>query len=75
MEIYKVNAGLAEALQQRQVANPVVDQVGDIMLAHVVRFEPFVKYGAHQVIGKYVFETEKANPSFARFVEVNGLLS
>jgi hypothetical protein len=46
-----------------------VNQVGDIMLAHVANFEPFVRYGAHQIIGKYEFEKEKsANPWFADFV-------
>ncbi|KAG1502092.1 hypothetical protein G6F48_000696 [Rhizopus delemar] len=68
-EVYKVNCQLSQALLQRQSSNQVVDKIGDIMLAHVKNFEPFVKYGAHQIIGKYAFETEKStNPSFAEFV-------
>lgn len=68
-EVYKVNCQLSQALLQRQSSNQVVDKIGDIMLTHVKNFEPFVKYGAHQIIGKYAFETEKStNPSFAEFV-------
>lgn len=40
------------------------------MLEHVCNFEPFVRYGAHQVIGKFHFELEKKrNPLFAQFVQ------
>lgn len=40
------------------------------MLEHVCNFQPFVDYGAHQVIGKFYFELEKKrNPLFAQFVE------
>lgn len=70
-DVLKVNEELANALQKRQAEKHVVDQIGDIMLEYVTQFEPFVQYGAHQIIGKYVFETEKkTNPSFASFVEV-----
>lgn len=71
MEVRDVNAQLAAAFEARQKVNPVVDYIGDIMLQHVALFSPFVQYGAHQMVGKYVFEAEKsANPEFARFVEV-----
>jgi hypothetical protein len=70
LEVLKVNSGLCEALNSRQKENHVVRTVGDIFLQHVPRFDPFIKYGANQLYGKYEFEKEKAsNPAFARFVE------
>jgi hypothetical protein len=46
------------------------------MLQHVGNFEPFVRYGANQVIGKFYFELEKKrNPRFAKFVEVRNNLA
>ncbi|CEP19094.1 hypothetical protein [Parasitella parasitica] len=68
-EVLQVNSNLSKALLTRQAKAKVVDQIGDIMLAHVAKFEPFVRYGSHQIISKYAFETEKStNPSFAEFV-------
>ncbi|EPB91715.1 hypothetical protein HMPREF1544_01426 [Mucor circinelloides 1006PhL] len=68
-EVLQVNSTLSKALLTRQAKAKVVDQVGDIMLAHVAKFEPFVRYGSHQIISKYAFETEKStNPSFTDFV-------
>ncbi|RAK70924.1 putative Rho guanyl nucleotide exchange factor (Rom2) [Aspergillus fijiensis CBS 313.89] len=70
LEVLKVNGGLCEALNARQKESHVVKTVGDIFLQHVPRFDPFIKYGANQLYGKYEFEKEKAsNPAFARFVE------
>ncbi|KAI7878879.1 hypothetical protein K492DRAFT_132198 [Lichtheimia hyalospora FSU 10163] len=70
MDVYKVNSSLLQALLRRQAAGPTVFQVGDVMLKYVEKFEPFVRYGAHQVIGKYVFESEKSsNPEFTMFVQ------
>ncbi|KAL1991752.1 hypothetical protein VTN49DRAFT_5060 [Thermomyces lanuginosus] len=70
LEVLKVNTGLAEALNARQKESHVVKQIGDIFLHHVPKFDPFIKYGANQLYGKYEFEKEKAsNPAFARFVE------
>ncbi|KAE8553529.1 RHO1 GDP-GTP exchange protein 2 [Talaromyces marneffei ATCC 18224] len=70
LEVLKVNSTLCEALNARQKENHVVRTVGDIFLQHVPRFDPFIKYGANQLYGKYEFEKEKAsNPAFARFVE------
>lgn len=71
LEVKEVNAQLAAALEARQKEKHVVDQVGDIMLQYVALFGPFVQYGAHQMVGKYVFEKERSmNPAFAQFVEV-----
>lgn len=71
-EVHDVNAELAKALESRQKASsPIVDQIGDIMLQHVASFGPFVQYGAHQMVSRYVLETEKStNPAFMEFVEV-----
>ena len=70
LEIHAVNVRLAELLTKRQKQAHVVDKIGDIFLEMVPRFEPFVKYGAHQLYGKYEFEKEKAaNPAFAKFVD------
>ncbi|CAL5872059.1 uncharacterized protein PFLUO_LOCUS6316 [Penicillium psychrofluorescens] len=70
LEVLKVNSGLCEALNARQKDSPVVKTVGDIFLQHVPRFDPFIKYGANQLYGKYEFEKEKSsNPPFAKFVE------
>ncbi|KAI5303649.1 RHO1 GDP-GTP exchange protein 2, partial [Ascosphaera atra] len=70
LEVLAVNARLAEALNARQKESHVVKQVGDIFLQFVPHFEPFIKYGANQLYGKYEFEKEKAaNPAFAKFVD------
>ncbi|KAI9832166.1 MAG: hypothetical protein M1819_004517 [Sarea resinae] len=70
LEVHAVNSKMAEALTRRQQQNPVVRNVGDIFLDFVPRFEPFIKYGANQLYGKYEFEKERAsNPQFSRFVD------
>lgn len=70
-EIESINSELSRALDQRQSEAYLVPNIGDIMLQHVGNFEPFVRYGANQVIGKFYFELEKKrNPRFAKFVEV-----
>lgn len=75
LEIYVVNVRLAELLNRRQKAGHVVEKIGDIFLDLVPHFGPFVKYGAHQLYGKYEFEKEKgSNPAFAKFVDVSWLL-
>lgn len=70
LEVHAVNSALARELTRRQEENPVVKNVGDIFLRFVPRFDPFIKYGASQLYGKYEFEKERAsNPAFARFVD------
>ena len=70
-EIVVVNSRLRDALNKRQKSYAVVEQIGDILLDNAPNFEPFVRYGAHQLYGKYEFEKEKgSNPAFAQFVEV-----
>lgn len=70
LEVLKVNGGLCEALNTRQKESQIVQTVGDIFLQHVPRFDPFIKYGANQLYGKYEFEKEKAsNQPFSKFVD------
>ncbi|KAF8460297.1 CNH domain-containing protein [Kalaharituber pfeilii] len=70
LEVHSVNARLAEALTKRQQQSAIVNNIGDIFLEYVPMFEPFIKYGASQLYGKYEFEKEKAaNPAFAKCVE------
>lgn len=70
LDVHAVNVKLAEALTKRQQQAPIVRQVGDIMLEHIPKFEPFIRYGAQQVYAKYEFERERGvNPAFAKFVD------
>ena len=70
LDVLKVNGALSEALNARQKESHIVKTVGDIFLQHVPRFDPFIKYGANQLYGRYEFEKEKSsNPAFAKFVE------
>ena len=70
MDVHAVNSRMAEALTRRQQENPVVKNVGDIFLTFIPRFDPFIKYGANQLYGKYEFERERSsNPAFSKFVD------
>ncbi|KAF3480102.1 uncharacterized protein GIQ15_05449 [Arthroderma uncinatum] len=70
LEVLGVNSKLSEALNTRQKENQVVQTIGDIFLQFVPRFDPFIRYGANQLHGKYEFEKERSsNPAFAKFVE------
>lgn len=54
----------------RQKENPVVTQIGDILLAGVNNFGPYIEYGARQVYAKHFLAMEKMNnPEFAHFLE------
>ncbi|KAI9491084.1 CNH domain-containing protein [Zychaea mexicana] len=69
-DIEKVNSQLARALSERQKNHYWISSIGDILLEYACEFDPFVAYGAHQVVGKFYFELEKKrNPRFAAFVE------
>lgn len=70
LEVHAVNLKFAEALTRRQQLSPVVNQIADVVLEFVPRFDPFVTYGGQQMYAKFEFEREKAlNPSFAKFAE------
>ncbi|CAO3632525.1 unnamed protein product [Cunninghamella blakesleeana] len=69
-DIEKVNGTLSQALTTLQKENHLVPSIGEVLMSHVAKFDPFVAYGAHQIIGKFKFELEKKrNPSFAQFVQ------
>ncbi|KAG8914297.1 RHO1 GDP-GTP exchange protein 2 [Tulasnella sp. 408] len=69
-EIIAVNTRLRDALNKRQKSSAIVETIGDIYLDVVKRFEPFVRYGSHQLYGKFEFDKEKSsNAVFAQFVE------
>ena len=69
-EVLAVNSKFADALSARQKENPVVQNIGDVFLQWVPKFDPFIKYGANQMYGKYEFEREKgSNVAFSRFVD------
>ncbi|KAI9028251.1 CNH domain-containing protein [Phycomyces nitens] len=85
-EIHAVNLQLKNDLKEREEENPIVHRIGDVMLKHVINFEPFVKYGSQQMISKYKLETERStNPVFSKFtterlpesrkLELNGYLT
>ena len=70
LEVLAVNSKFAEDLSKRQKEQHVVYNIGDIFNAYVPKFDPFIKYGANQMYGKYEFEKEKgSNPAFSRFVD------
>lgn len=70
MEVHGVNSRFAESLTRRQQEDPVVRNVGDIFLEYVPRFDPFIRYGAEQLWGKFEFEKERStNPLFQKFVD------
>ena len=70
LDVLGVNSKFAEELSKRQKEQHVVYCIGDIFLKYVPQFDPFIKYGANQMYGKYEFEREKnANPAFSRFVD------
>lgn len=70
LEVLAVNSKFADELSKRQKEQHVVHSIGDVFLKWVPQFDPFIKYGANQMYGKYEFEKEKgANPAFSRFVD------
>lgn len=70
LDVLAVNSKLAARLNERQEKNPVCHNVGDIFLEFIPRFDPFIKYGANQLYGKYEFEKERAsNAAFSKFVD------
>ena len=66
-----MNTRLRDALNKRQKSYAIVETIADIYLEIVKDWEPFVRYGSHQLYGKFEFEKEKnTNPAFAQFVDV-----
>ncbi|KAK4516002.1 uncharacterized protein ATC70_010963 [Mucor velutinosus] len=69
-DIERISTALSRDLTARQDKHSVIPCIGDILLEHVKGFEPFVVYGAHQIIGKHKFELEKKrNAKFLQFAQ------
>lgn len=69
-DIERISAALSKDLTLRQDKHSIIPSIGDILLNHVKDFQPFVIYGAHQIIAKHKFEMEKKrNTKFLQFVE------
>lgn len=69
-DIERISMALTRDLTARQDKHSVIPCIGDILLEHVKGFEPFVIYGAHQIIGKHKFELEKKrNAKFLQFAQ------
>jgi hypothetical protein len=70
LDVLEVNRKFADDLSKRQKEQHVVQSIGDVFLKYVPSFDPFIKYGANQMYGKYEYEKEKAaNPQFSRFMD------
>ncbi|CAO3681691.1 unnamed protein product [Rhizopus microsporus] len=68
--IYEINTRLLHALKARQSENPIIYQVGDILLDFVIDFEPYIDYGSKQHEAKYTLENERfINANFEAFVQ------
>ncbi|CAG8778045.1 8871_t:CDS:2, partial [Racocetra persica] len=44
VDIYSINSKLGDALQKRQNSYAIVGQIGDILVEHVPKFNPFIEY-------------------------------
>ncbi|CEP14903.1 hypothetical protein [Parasitella parasitica] len=58
-DIERITMALSRDLTARQDKHSIIPCIGDILLEHVQGFDPFVTYGAHQIIGKHIYELEK----------------
>ncbi|KAI7890788.1 Dbl homology domain-containing protein [Mucor mucedo] len=69
-DIERVSSALSKDLTSRQDKHTIIPRIGDILLNHVKDFQPFVIYGAHQIIGKHEYELEKKrNVKLQQFAE------
>lgn len=74
-DIERISTNLSKDLTSRQDRHSIIPSIGDILLRHIEHFEPFVTYGAHQIIGKHTFELEKKrNSKFLQFVKVSAII-
>jgi hypothetical protein len=70
-----VSRRFRDALNDWQKQNPVGDKIGDIFLANVRCFQPFLTYAACQISVRDELETEEdTNHAFAAFVEVGSVV-
>ncbi|KAI9321866.1 CNH domain-containing protein [Dichotomocladium elegans] len=70
MAIRQVNERFLCDLRERQMENPVVSQIGDVILAFVENLTPFLNYCKHRHEGKYILQTEiRMNQEFKQFAK------
>ncbi|KAF9204689.1 RHO1 GDP-GTP exchange protein 2 [Haplosporangium sp. Z 27] len=69
-DILEKNKRLLEQLRIRQEEQPMVETIGDVLLAHVVEFEDaYLKYIPRISISEFISKKEEArNPKYAQFL-------
>ncbi|KAI1296262.1 RHO1 GDP-GTP exchange protein 2 [Mortierella claussenii] len=70
-EIMDLNRRLLEDLRARQEEQPLVERIGDILLAHVVGFEEaYTRYIPRIALSEFTYKREeRQNPKFAQFLQ------
>ncbi|KAF9576365.1 RHO1 GDP-GTP exchange protein 2, partial [Lunasporangiospora selenospora] len=69
--ILALNKRLLEDLRARQEQQPLVESIGDILLAHITGFEQeYANYIPQIALAEYAYKKEEAqNPRFAQFLK------
>jgi len=70
-EIIELNKRMLADLRERQQQQPLVESIGDILLAHIAGFEPaYMNYIQRIALSEYTYKKEEAqNPKFAQFLK------
>ncbi|KAG0267171.1 RHO1 GDP-GTP exchange protein 2, partial [Mortierella polycephala] len=70
-EILELNRRLLKDLRTRQEQQPLVESIGDVLLAHVTGFEEaYKRYVPRITLSEYSYKKEEAsNPEFAQFLK------
>ncbi|KAF8975101.1 RHO1 GDP-GTP exchange protein 2 [Entomortierella lignicola] len=70
-EILALNKKMLEDLRQRQQKQPLVESIGDILLAHIAGFEPaYLRYVPRTALSEFTYKREEEqNPKFAQFLK------
>ncbi|KAF9364118.1 RHO1 GDP-GTP exchange protein 2 [Mortierella sp. NVP85] len=70
-EIIELNKRMLADLRERQQQQPLVESIGDILLAHIAGFETaYMKYIQRIALSEYTYKKEEAqNPRFAQFLK------
>ncbi|KAG0291633.1 RHO1 GDP-GTP exchange protein 2, partial [Dissophora globulifera] len=70
-EILELNKRLLADLRVRQEQQPLVESIGDVLLAHIAGFESaYTRYIPRIAISEFTYKREEAhNPKFAQFLK------
>lgn len=70
-EIIELNKRMLADLRERQQQQPLVESIGDILLAHIAGFESaYMRYIKRIALSEYTYKKEEAhNPRFAQFLK------